>query len=649
MESGEYILPSDISAVPGPYSFEYTPFFREPMRRLSRGPVKVGIESGTQIGKSVCLNAVFAYCLRFRLGPILMIMPRETDIQRRINTRWKPMFRASPDLMQLVPGGDLRNVNIGKETVFANGVIAFIGWAGSPAALADNPVRTALIDEPGKFDIISSTGEDPFDLIDNRQRSYAADAITFYATSPQDEGDLSDVQFRSGSDARYWVPCIYCQKWHLIGESSETLIIDKKPGGEFYNSQDYLNHAAKAWYACPHCGRRWSEVTRAKAVKCGEWVHKGQIIDIHTGRVSGPEPAYHYTYRINSLMVHPRFWTAAKEAAKRVAADAAQKRGDLTRLRDYVRNQKATPWREMVRVVKPEAMADKVTSRPMGTVPAWCRVLTASSDYHQDESGNVRVEWAVYGWGQDLRNALIAVGYASSMDEMFFATCGKSWPWHKEDGQQAIELPELTVSCGFADAGYQPNAPHDGVIDVVYDFCLRYRASGIWLPCKGGKPNQVEKLFYRDLDRVVSEARQRYRRKYAGQYRGMRLVNIAVSQFKDMVTDWAKAPLGAPASTEFPEGLGPEYWPSFCNEVKVWDPRGRWIWQAREGSSSSQSHKLDLAVYAAAAGWHIGVNRMWSPQSLAGPAAAMVARQRPVPPPADRIEWRTTRPIRTKY
>jgi len=43
MESGEYILPSDISAVPGPYSFEYTPFFREPMRRLSRGPVKVGI------------------------------------------------------------------------------------------------------------------------------------------------------------------------------------------------------------------------------------------------------------------------------------------------------------------------------------------------------------------------------------------------------------------------------------------------------------------------------------------------------------------------------------------------------------------------------------------------------------------------------
>ncbi|RKY07683.1 MAG: hypothetical protein DRP56_05340, partial [Planctomycetota bacterium] len=166
-----YRLGGKTSDVTGLYSFEYTPFFREPMQKLSMPPVKVGIESCTQAGKSTLQVGVFGYLVDQDPGPTLFTMPRKDDAERRVNARIKPMFESNPDLLAHVPGGDVRNINIGKETVF-DSMIAFLAWSTSPAALADNPICNALTDEPGKFTEIAATGENPFDLIDERQRTF---------------------------------------------------------------------------------------------------------------------------------------------------------------------------------------------------------------------------------------------------------------------------------------------------------------------------------------------------------------------------------------------------------------------------------------------------------------------------------------------
>jgi phage terminase large subunit GpA-like protein len=591
MESGEYILPPNVSSVKGPYSFEYTPFLREPMRRCSRGPVKVGIEACIQIGKTLCLNGFFGYCVKYRLGPILLLMPRREDVERRINTRLVPMFVASPELMQEVPGGDVRNIHIGKETVFVNGVIAFLAWSGSSASLRDNPVMVAIIDEPGAFNIIQGTGEDPFDLVDNRQRSYPLEAITLYVTSPMNKDDLSDKQFRKGSDARLYVPCQMCGLWHAIGASEQTLIIGKDKNGQFFEPDDYTERDAPCWYQCPHCQKRWSETRRALAIAAGVWIHKTQQIS-PKGIISGAEPmTRHWTYRCNSMMIHPRFWNAKKEAAKFVTAMQEMKAGSIAALMDYRRSQQACPWEETITAISEDALVSRVLPElHRRCVPVAAKMLVASADYHEDFDGIRRIDFEVRALGLDLINWIIVAGSVSSWEELERELL-LPFPW-----AQDCDDEELMVACVFADAGDKP--------DAVYMWCARH--PGWAWPIKG-IDKQRTPLVLSDMGKIHEQRMRRGQRRLASaEIEGQQLVLVDQSYFSELITSWVEPSKASTGETyfyaEILDNTKGRYFREFRGMHRVQEQRsGYRVWVWRTKGKNTPVHFHDVPRYSAAA------------------------------------------------
>jgi len=604
-----YRLPKKTSDVTGLYSFDYTPFFREPMRRLSEPPVKVGIEACIQGGKSTLLVAVFGYITDQDPGPTLFIMPRETDTKRRVNTRIKPMFEENTYLLRHLPGGEIRNFNIGSETVFDN-MIAFLAWAGSPPSMADNPICNILADEPGKWKILLS-GEDSLESLDERTRTFWLHSRFFYVTSPQNEGDTADRQFRNGSDERWAVPCMLCGQWHFIKASKETLYIEKDKDGRFFEAAAYKEGDAKSAYTCPHCKKHFSELQRVQSNANGVWVARGQAI-AKDGKITGDRPiGNHYTYRVNSLMLHTRFWQVRREVEKFVAAIKEQKSGNLESLRNYTRNQRAEPWKEIGKVIETSSIIIKRGNYDYGRVPPDVKILVAGADYHEDQQGNVRADWIVKGFADDMVNYDIAYGQ-TDLEEMARLTTHHSFEWAQRTDQK-----ELMLLCGFIDSNFDS--------DTIYQFCRQYR--NIWIPVRGGTAAQAGYFHISDLDKVVSEARRKYRRKYAGQYRGMKLLTLNVNYFKDIVAKWAEEAAGHPGCTYYYSQMPDEFFEELTNEHKKLIKSGsrmHWGWEPKK--EGSPTHGLDISVYATAAGYFKNVFDLYSPETKQKIAEAMQAR-----------------------
>lgn len=612
-----YKLPGKTSDVTGLYSFEYTPFFREPMQRLSDPPVRVGIESCTQAGKSTLQVGVFGYLVECDPGPTLFVMPRQSDVERRINTRIRPMFETNLDLLRHVPGQDLRKLLIGKETCFDT-MIAFLAWSTSPAALADNPICNALVDEPGKFEELSATGENPFDLIDERLRTFWMRSRMFYVTSPQDEGDLSDRQFRAGSDERWVVPCALCGDWHEIGARKKTLILERDKDGAFFEADAYKEGAAAAWYQCPCCGKKWNEIRRQQAIAAGKWMAKTQQLR-PDGTLVGDRPqTRHFSYRVNSMMLHPRFWQAPREAAKFVAALAEKEAGSLTGLRNYVRNQQATPWKEVAQTISDDALASRVIDLNRRCVPVEAKLLVAAADYHEDLDGGVRIDFEVRAFGTDLINWVILAGSVPTWEDLERELM-LPFVW----ADASCEQEELTIATVFVDSGDKT--------DEVYQWCGQY-LGWAW-PIKGVE-SQRTPLYLSNLERVHEQRdRRRKRRMSSAKITGQQLVLVDQSVFSEMITSWVNPDKQTAGATYFYQQILDDtagaYFREFAGMHRVQVARaGHRVWAWKTKGKHTPVHFHDTARYAAAAAWFNKVHLMRSNPDLPIPPALMNKRKK---------------------
>ncbi|MCE5185095.1 MAG: phage terminase large subunit family protein [Planctomycetaceae bacterium] len=619
-----FCLPAKTSKISGQWNDEYTPFIRRPMQLLERPPVSVWISACTQGVKTTLVQLLLAYICAIDPGPTGIVMPQEGDAKKRIRTKIRPLFAANPVLYEKI-GRDVRNLNIGEETDLGD-MLLYLIWATSAAKLADSTIQNMIYDEVGKFDIITTTDEDPIELGRNRQRTYSAIMRELGVSSPQNAGDLFDSQVRSGSDEQWYVPCMLCGRWHklqtYVDPKGEQYIVLDTEGGQYYHHSRYKS-GKHSRYVCPQCKQGWSEADRWRSNKEGLWVPKGQEMDPNGKIIGEPGEADKFSFNVHAMMLWPEFAKVGSLAAQYVEADEDLRKGKKKKLKNWQLNQRNLPWKEEVRVISGHALDEKKNDLPAGVVPVTAKLLTAGADFHKDAMGNIRVDYIVKAWSDDLRSDDILFGHAASLEEMFRVTTSQSFPWAQDCGR-----PELMLACGFVDSGYQPDQRARGVIDEVYKFCKNYWRLRIWYPIRG-RSDLVERFYSRPLDKVVEAAEKRhYRGRMASQYRGMELIDLAVDQFKDLVADWAEAPFDAPASTRYNREMPPEFFKELTNEYKGRNDKGQWGWWVKDDGLGT--HGLDVSVYATAAGYFKNVDSFVSEAELQRIEQAMAERTQPV-------------------
>ena len=269
---GNYILAGGTSAIEGPWSREYTPYFVPIAEWLSDTVTReVWVYACSQSGKTTFGTGFVGYIPETSPGPTLLIMPTKDDVKNRVEARIRPMFEANEDLLRHVSGGRVKNIFIGKQTVLDN-MILYIGWPTTPQALADKPVCYIIADETGKYPPYVGAEADPISLMRKRQRWFKGRSKLLAMTTPVTEDDMSDAEWKRGDCCEWWVPCGKCGKWHQIAD--ENIRIDRfERGGhqEFYAESVY-QRGRHSRYVCPKCQQSWSEDERWRAVCSGKFV-----------------------------------------------------------------------------------------------------------------------------------------------------------------------------------------------------------------------------------------------------------------------------------------------------------------------------------------------------------------------------------------
>ena len=389
-----YMLAGGTSAIEGPWSREYTPYFVPIAEWLSDTVTReVWVFACSQSGKSTFGTGWTGYIVENSPGPMMLIMPGKEDVKNRVEARFRPMFEANEDLLRHVSGQRVKNIFIGKQTVLDN-MILYIGWPTTAQALADKPVCYIIADETGKYPPYVGEEADPISLMRKRQRWFKGRSKLLGMTTPVTEDDMSDAEWKRGDCCEWWVPCPKCGKWHRIAD--ENIQIDRFDKGghrEFYAESVY-RRGKHSRYICPKCKKGWTEDDRWRAVCAGKFVPGDCELD-DNGRLKGQVRIRTIrSCRIHALMLHPMVETVSSLTAEFAHSQKAKDMGNIQPFKDYWNSQKARPWREERATTDIERLRRHIGSYARGQVPAGVQMLTAGLDVQLDH-----VYFRVKGWG----------------------------------------------------------------------------------------------------------------------------------------------------------------------------------------------------------------------------------------------------------
>lgn len=294
--------------------------------------------------------------------------------------------------------------------------------------------------------------------------------------------------------------------------------------------------------------------------------------------------------------------------------------------------------------IDPFAAAEKLNRTPRGHVPPDCGVLTAGIDLQEEI-----LFWAVCGWSQDFRGAVVDYGtYPQQPVSRFTASDPNpslsTLPGNKErplearvyGGLEAIARtvlardwpregggPPLRVTRAGVDTGH--------LSDTVHQWCRQTAAAAVVMPTKG--------VFIGATKTPVSEWKKAkgdlsgpgWRIKAAGSPLG-RPCLVDTNHWKSFLAERVRSDMGAPGSfTLF--GTSPAAHATFCDHLAAEYPvrataDGRTVdeWQLRPGRPDN--HWFDCAVYAAAAASREGCR--WSAAAAAGEPDHRPAPAKPI-------------------
>jgi len=597
----ERVLDAKTAAIPGRFNWEYTPYLIEPALAISDPEVRaVILQKCAQCGGTELTNNVVGWAVDESPTPMMVIMPSERDVSRRVDTRLREMFQACPSLMRHL-GGDLANLNIGKETILDNCII-YLAWASSAAALGDSPVCLVIFDEVDKYPGLVGREADPISLGEQRQRTFLF-AKTFELSTPTDQWGRIHADFQAGDRREWWAKCPHCGEYHILKWANVQL--DKTKDGKLLTPAEYAA-GGHARYACSLCGAIWTEAERWEAVSAGRWAPAGQGVDAE-GKLTGKaSPNPRRSYHVSALMLYPGFVSMDALAEKWALARERYHGGDYGPLIDFINSQLGEVYTPTEATTDQTALAKHIGGYAFNTLPEGVRVLTAGVDVQMD-----CFYAAVWGWGAGYENWLIArrriettsfgEGAAGQMDfEPLREFLGQTFPIvGKTDGSEGETMP---ISLTFIDAQYRT--------DQVYEFCAGFTSGGDCYPARGEDGMRDGYMTPSKLERTTARRRRVLRR---GQ---LELWRCSTLLLKSQLARLMNVPNAGAGYMHLPEGTDEDFLKQMTSEY-LRSHRGRnrygkmrderlWILKPEH----TANHYWDASYLALAAARHRGVHRL---------------------------------------
>ena len=570
------------------------PYQVEPMNAASDPTVhRVVLVSATQMIKTSVIENAIGRTIDVDPLPILVVQPRKEDAEDFVEERIDPMLRDTARLKDKIYKASRK-----LKKLFRGGMLSI-----TSAGKAENAARRAIgllcLDEVDRYRL---TREGNFIVLArNRLETYKSRGKEIVASSPTYEGSEIDKAYQASDQREFFIPCPLCGEEQSMERKFRTQVRwdDSLPTNE--------QKALSARYHCEHCDQPWDEQQRRAAVERGRWVAKKPFCGVAGFKICA---LYSYSKRLDQIVL-----------------EFLQSKDSPEDFRGFVNTKLCENWAEQGEMPEWEKLVNRRLEYQVNDIPQGVLVATAGADVHPD-----RIEVEVLGHGRNretwsLRYEIFH-GRTSDLE-------GEAWKNLEALLAEVYPHPlgrDLPLSLLFVDSGNQSND--------VYTWARKQPPSRV-MAIKGQERGSLPVSQPAAVDVNVYGRKIRH---------GLHIRHVVGPFFKEQLY----ADLKSPEPTEeqlqanggrypagychFPKGknYGDEHFRQLCAEqlVTIRDKRGRVRreWQQMR----ARNEALDCRIYARAAGWQLGVDRLreehW--KNIEAGLTATLFNQPPPTPPA---------------
>lgn len=605
------IVPTETSAISGPWRTSQVEIARGPMRAVSDPAVRrVSCMASAQIFKTTVLETAVGYYMQLDPCPILFYSASQNTIDATISDKIDPMIINTPELAALWGGPQALEAKNERFTRykkrFPGGALELL-TINSTANLRNRAAKVVLIDEVD--DCTAVADGDPLDLAAARAISFKGEEKIVGVSTPTIRGESKIEAAYQASDMRKpYIACPTCGheeylKWsqiHFKNEAGETDASCARYIGE--------------------CGHEWTEADRVRALTtegaiswrqtkpfrcCGElqhpeqernWSGDGLAFCKHCGEL--PVPVTHAGFW-GWIAYHPRW------SLRDIVQEFLDRKGDRLKLQEFVNNRLAETWgrgeEEGLEQVDPDSLEARAEPA-WDLVPAGVKLITLGVDV-QPRGKKQGLYAEVVGWGDGEETWSLDYHHIEG---------------DPDDGEVWAILDEIRTAKYVTDDGrtLTPQAAcvdtggHN--MDAVMSYCGARRSQRVWA-IKGAS----EKTGSRAPIWPLSPPKTRKR--------GAALYILGTQAAKDWLSSCLSKTSPGPQYVHVPAGRSPTWFSQILNErrftVHTSGGRPTTTWKPRAAGVDTEA--LDCRVYAKAAleGLkRMGLRGVDAPSATAAPA-----------------------------
>lgn len=383
----------------GPWSNSMTPYLVKPMDAWNDPWIqKIVLRFSPQTGKTMVAFACLMFSVDYDPDSAMYCMADEKTARRISRRRILPMLKNSPAIAKLISprSDDTATLNV----KFQNGMDLTLVWATSAAELSSEAYRYVVFDEAEKYPAIAGREGDPIYLGEVRTTAYPYTRKILYSSTPNEE---AGAIMRAESEAdQHWTYKAKCPVCGCI----QTMIFDRI----VWPKVDWRTIRRKklARYQCEKCIIDWTDHIRTKAVSAGfdhgdcGW-HTENEVD-----------------RPLAVSFYLPSWYSPFVSLSDVAADFIQGQGDPAKLKIFVTQRKAEPWKQVIIKSSEVEILKARVDLPPQTVPIEAVALSAGIDLQK-----FGFWFVVRAWARDFTSWLIHYGFLSSwidVEKLLFET-----------------------------------------------------------------------------------------------------------------------------------------------------------------------------------------------------------------------------------
>ena len=497
------MMPGSVTAKPGMYSLERTPYMRAVMDAFDDPEVQIVVTCmAKRMGKTEAQLNLIGRTIDGDPCNILVMYPNIDDVKKFFSQSVQIMLESCPALKGKVTSPLKRDgSNTARVKKYPGGQLTGIG-SNSPSALRGVQARIVIGEE---IDSMEPGREgDPVDLLLARAENYP-NAIQVLNSTPTNTGTSRIWDWLEKSDFQKWhVKSPRTGKWHVLDWANV-----KWEGGD----------PATAHYVDPDTGELWTEQERLEAIASGDWRATQPFNGIRGFWLDGLNSLFPPKRGFDSK---PHQWATEFLQAKHGGPDS---------LKVWTNTFRALCWEELAESVEWELVQERAETYEVHPLPERVLLLTLAADVQGDR---IELEWV--GWGDDFESW--GLGYKvlqgdtkrPEVWEKFASEIMKEW-------RHPVYGP-MKMARGFVDEGF--------LTEQVRKFCLSFLSRGIDLyPCKG-----IPRSGVTEPELVSRNARRKQSGTLAPTY------NIGGTRAKRYVYGYLLQPTPGPKTMHFPEGNG---------------------------------------------------------------------------------------------